>query len=109
MTDRTKMHNPTLSIQRHGKQTDRQSSRRYHTGSKAWRQIRQRILIRDGYACVLCGRIDASNEVDHIDGDSSHNAASNLRTLCKPCHSRHGRQPSRRARQLVDVDGWPIE
>lgn len=30
----------------------------------------------------------AANEVDHVDGDPWNNAPWNLRSLCKPCHSR---------------------
>lgn len=55
------------------------------TNSKAWRAIRQRILIRDLYLCQSCGMY--GNEVDHVDGDTGHNDEANLQTLCKPCHS----------------------
>jgi 5-methylcytosine-specific restriction endonuclease McrA len=74
------------------KQTDRQSRRAYHTGSKGWRLIRRDILVRDAFTCVKCGHMDGSNEVDHIDGDSGNNDPSNLRTMCKPCHAKHGKK-----------------
>jgi 5-methylcytosine-specific restriction endonuclease McrA len=71
----------------HGR-IDRQVTRTYHTGSKMWGRIRNRILVRDHYTCQTCDRF--GNEVDHIDGDSSNNPddGSNYQTLCKPCHSR---------------------
>ncbi len=51
-----------------------------------WREIRLAHLRRER-ACRFCGA-DTQLEVDHIDGDSSHNAPRNLRTLCHSCHSR---------------------
>lgn len=65
----------------------RQGKRELHTGSKAWRLIRERILLRDGYTCQAkaCGRY--GNQVDHISGDDSDSRDSNLQTLCKKCHS----------------------
>lgn len=90
-------------------QTDRQSRRAYNTGSRPWRQLRQKVLVRDGYACVMCGLISESNHVDHIDGDSHHNAMANLRTLCQPCHAAHGAGPGRKAKAAVGADGWPVE
>lgn len=68
----------------------RQAKRALHTGSKAWRLIRDRVLVRDAYTCQVCKRlIDASKEahVDHRDGDSHNNAMENLQTLCVSCHT----------------------
>ena len=91
MPERTPEHRPILHLPKHkAKQTDRQSTRAYHTGSKGWQIIRTKILVRDMYSCVMCGHTDASNEVDHIDGDSGNNDESNLRTLCRRCHAKHG-------------------
>lgn len=82
-----------MSAKRHRlKQTDRQSTRAYHTGSKAWERMRTETLVRDNYTCVLCGHMDPSNHVDHEDGNSWNNAPSNRRTLCNTCHSKHGKQ-----------------
>jgi 5-methylcytosine-specific restriction protein A len=55
-----------------------------------WQQTRLRILERDGYKCVRCQiavRVDTAN-IDHIkSGRLATNADSNLRTLCKMCHT----------------------
>lgn len=50
-----------------------------------WRKIRSAKLNRDPF-CYSCG--DPANEVDHIDGNARNNDPSNLRSACKPCHSR---------------------
>ena len=70
------------------KGTDRQNTRALHTGTKAWQQIRQRVLLRDGYRCQGCGRLVAGREahVDHRDGDSHNNDPDNLQLLCIGCH-----------------------
>ena len=63
-----------------------------------WRQIRVRILARDGGFCVTCkseGRITVAAMVDHITpkhlggGDDE----ANLRAICRGCHdSKTGRE-----------------
>lgn len=71
-----------------------------------WRRVRGYILSRtpeayrdaqgvirgQGPLCVMCkvldGRVTPATDVDHIDGDSRHNAYANLRPLCHACHSR---------------------
>lgn len=84
------------------READRQATRALNTGSKAWRLIRQQVLVRDGYRCQACQRLVVGREahVDHIDGDDSNNPTdgSNWQTLCANGHSRktwaeqHGRQ-----------------
>ena len=49
-----------------------------------WRRIRVSVLA-DSPLCE-CGEL--ANEVDHVDGDATNNERSNLRAMCKPCHSR---------------------
>jgi 5-methylcytosine-specific restriction endonuclease McrA len=53
---------------------------------------RQRVLERDGNACVLCGTSGQDLEVDHIVryADGGSNQEDNLRTLCRPCHGKRG-------------------
>jgi 5-methylcytosine-specific restriction protein A len=67
----------------------RQSKRLYATNSRTWRAIRFEVLSTEPLcqSCMSRGITTAANEVDHIDGDSHNNAASNLQSLCKPCHS----------------------
>ena len=52
-------------------------------GSK-WLSIRQQVLLRDNYTCVMCGLVSMANECDHIipleQGGS--NSMHNLQTLC---------------------------
>lgn len=84
-----------------------------------WGTLRDRVLARDKYACVLCGAkpvlkrykhggvtlvaspFDGGNgvylEVDHIKPVALYPdlefQESNLRTLCRPCHAKHGARP----------------
>ena len=57
--------------------------------------IRERILLRDGYACRRCGRVSATElVVDHIvplhlGGAESD---SNRQALCNACHQAKGKQ-----------------
>jgi 5-methylcytosine-specific restriction endonuclease McrA len=54
--------------------------------TRAWRELRDQVLIRDRGACVLCGRL--ATQVDHVIpreyGGTDH--PGNLRSLCEPCH-----------------------
>lgn len=55
-----------------------------------WLQTRKRILQRDNFKCVRC-KIhleESSAHIDHIkSGKLSNNHDSNLRTLCRKCHT----------------------
>ncbi len=66
------------------------TGRRKFYGTARWRRIRAAKLARDP-VCEECRR-ELANEVDHVDGDNRNNAATNLRSLCRPCHSRKTRR-----------------
>lgn len=75
----------------------RQSTRALNTNSKAWKRTRLDVLKRDMYHCQgwptgqhAEGCDGFAKEVDHIDGDSSNDAAdgSNYQSLSKQCHSK---------------------
>lgn len=76
----------------------------YATGGQ-----RERILVRDGRACVRCGMTDAEHKakwerpitIDHIDKDRQHNTDDNLQTLCLACHGEKDLLPSLRVQRVV--------
>ena len=55
---------------------------------RRWRHVRRRVVDRDGWRCVLCGKAGRL-EVDHVkpvkDGGDWWDPAG-LQTLCRPCH-----------------------
>lgn len=62
-----------------------------------WKAARAECLARDDGACVWCGSED-NLEADHILEVNSHPELAleveNLRTLCRPCHIKRGRESS---------------
>ena len=69
------------------------SSLKDNGSTSAWRKIRERILIRDGYTCQWCG--SEANTVDHViersQGGSDHE--DNLIAACNRCnYGRVGRK-----------------
>jgi 5-methylcytosine-specific restriction endonuclease McrA len=44
------------------------------------------ILFIYGYSCQICGLIDTSNHVHHIDKNNGNNNSINLLPLCDHCH-----------------------
>jgi 5-methylcytosine-specific restriction endonuclease McrA len=62
-------------------------SRRY---PPSWRVIRLAHLRREPLCrfCAERGVVTGATEVDHVDGDRTNHAPPNLRSACKPCHSR---------------------
>lgn len=67
-------------------QESRQKKRALHTGSKAWRLLRERVLGEAMYRCVQCGQY--GNQVDHVNGDPGNNTLGNLACMCAGCHSK---------------------
>lgn len=49
---------------------------------KPWQQYKKDSCKRCGFIPVWKGQLD----VDHIDGDKTHNDPANLQTLCANCH-----------------------
>lgn len=85
-------HKPRLAqAKQHG--PSRQQTRALHTGTKAWRAMRELVLARDLFTCRTCGHY--GDQVDHIDGNSHNNDMGNLQTLCISCHS------SKTAKEMV--------
>ena len=55
--------------------------------------MRQRVLVRDAWACQQCGRVCADKREAHVDhvtpkAQGGQDVMENLRTLCIRCHSR---------------------
>lgn len=82
---------------------ERQQRRAMHTGSKAWRQLREQILQRDACTCAACGGY--GDQVDHVDGDSHNNDMRNLQTLCIVCHGRKTREEQDGHREAAEGAG----
>ena len=64
-------------------------------GSGKWKQLRLRILARDGYECAYCGQ--PADSVDHIISRASGGDmwdAENLVACCRRCNSKKGDRPA---------------
>lgn len=73
------------------KRQDRSGSTTQRGYGYTWQKLRQQILKRDGYLCVLCrqaNRYVSATDVDHITSKAKGGSddPSNLQSLCKPCH-----------------------
>jgi len=67
-------------------------------GTSRWKQLRLRILMRDGYECAYCG--ETADSVDHV--ISRHHGGDmwspdNLVAACKRCNSMKGDRPVKKA------------
>lgn len=64
-------------------------------GGRPWRRLRARVILRDQYTCQLCRRVcmDSDLDVDHIvpRAQGGTDDPANLRTLCRPCHTKRAR------------------
>jgi 5-methylcytosine-specific restriction endonuclease McrA len=61
-----------------------------------WNELRLRVLRRDAYTCVYCGR--EANEADHVVPKSKggQDIMTNLVASCKSCNSSKGNRPNAR-------------
>jgi 5-methylcytosine-specific restriction protein A len=70
---------------------------------RAWTETRKAVLLEHGYACVDCGRVSLTNEIDHdvpLEQGGS-NARANLMPRCTDCHkAKTAREASARAGKL---------
>lgn len=53
--------------------------------------LRNKVLKRDGYRCIKCGRDDITLNVHHKNHNNKVNTMDNLETLCVNCHSKKRR------------------
>ena len=67
-----------------------QAKRCYSTDSATWLKLRAEVLRHEPLCrhCLKEGRLTTAVDVDHIDGDTFNNAASNLQSLCRSCHAK---------------------
>lgn len=71
----------------------------YNGGGEGWKELRKRVLCRDGHKCRKCGRSRSQLkegeyfEIHHIIEISKGGSddMSNLKTLCSTCHAKHHR------------------
>ena len=69
----------------------------------AWEALRQRVLSRDAYTCVYCGR--QATEADHVipKDKGGKDELTNLVGACKSCNSSKGNRDNTR-RNWFDID-----
>jgi 5-methylcytosine-specific restriction protein A len=88
MPHRTPTHKPTNRRTKPPSEVARPSA--HARGYDAnWRRLRIMVL-RERPLCENCsvhGLVVQATEIDHIDGDVRNLDESNLKPLCKPCHS----------------------
>lgn len=91
----------------------------------AWDKVRAVVMARDKGLCQPCLRVDrvtAGRQVDHImpkaEADkrgwtrAQQDDLSNLQCICDPCHdAKTARDNGKvwRPKQVIGLDGWPIE
>ena len=85
--------------------------------SPKWVSLRKSILIRDEYTCSFCNYKGISSElqVDHIiprqtkGGKLVEYNPSNLRTLCRRCHTGLTFNIKVKPKPVIGPDGFPID
>ncbi len=86
--------------------------------SPLWRKVRAQIIERDHYTCQVCKGIFSGRDlqVDHlVPRKVAPNLAyawTNLRTLCRSCHTRAptsmGRGTNYKERPFINSSGYPV-
>ena len=76
-------------------------------GGRAWRRIRDAVMVRDRYLCQACkrkGMATPASSVDHIkpEAEGGRTVDANLEALCGPCHTAKTQAEALRARQRGD-------
>ena len=71
---------------------DGQEWRKWYRTSR-WQKLRWKVLVRDGFRCAICGRVEGDTSQLVADHKKKHGGnmdrffdESGLQTLCKPCH-----------------------
>lgn len=94
------------------KQRQIETGRTLALNSKAWYQLRARVLDAEPL-CRMCkeqGRIVAATDVDHINNDPTDNRMEALQPLCHECHSRKTQAGMGKAVCYgCDSNGWPLD
>lgn len=63
--------------------------RNVYLKSEDWKSLRKEVLIRDRYACQICGKRSSSNDAHHLRyGKLFDVTPSDLKTLCRNCHEK---------------------
>lgn len=76
-----------------------------YLASAQWRAMRQRVLIRDKYACVRCGHVSRNNDVHHKTyARFKRELTKDLETLCRDCHERLHDQLRRKGMAIPRTD-----
>jgi len=68
-----------------------------------WQRLRWKVLVRDLFACQMCGRIEpdtsklvADHVIPHRGDEAMFWDEGNLQCLCKPCHDKVKQSQERR-------------
>ena len=78
-------------------------------GSGKWKQLRLRILARDGHECAYCG--EPADSVDHVVSRASGGDMwdpDNLVACCRRCNSKFGDRPKPKAVFLAQASTPPV-